>query len=90
MSPGRREGSDFDFCDHRPTRRELITTALGLGALRAARAEELQKVSQLTAEYQDTPKGLFGCAACTFFIQPRSCKVVSGDISATGWCNLAD
>jgi hypothetical protein len=48
------------------------------------------RVSQLEALYQSTPKGLFGCAACTFFIRPRSCKVVTGDISPSGWRTLFD
>ena len=47
-------------------------------------------MSQLAAEYQGAPKGMFSCAVCTFFIPPRSCKVVSGDISPTGWCKLFD
>jgi hypothetical protein len=82
---------DSDFWYHRLTRRELITGALGLGAAVPARAEERQAtVSRIAAAYQNTPKGLFSCAACTFFIQPRSCKVVSGDISPTGWCKLFD
>jgi hypothetical protein len=90
MSRGRREGQ-FDFCHHRLTRRKLISAALSLGAGVPARAEEqLPKMSQIAAAYQDTPKGLFSCAACTFFIKPRSCKVVSGDISPFGWCKLFD
>jgi hypothetical protein len=78
--------------DHRPpTRRELIVAALGVGAVFPARAEEAPaKVSQLAASYQGTPKGMFSCAVCTFFIRPRSCKVVRGDISPAGWCKLFD
>jgi hypothetical protein len=78
-------------CRHALTRRELITAALGLGTVVPARAEGRQaKLSQIAAGYQTTPKGLFSCAACTFFIRPHSCKVVSGDISPTGWCKLFD
>jgi hypothetical protein len=36
------------------------------------------------------PKGMFSCATCTFFVKPRSCKVVAGDISPQGWCKLFD
>jgi hypothetical protein len=50
----------------------------------------LPKVSQQEAQYQPVPKGLFSCAACTFFIGPRSCKVVAGEISPDGWCRLFD
>jgi hypothetical protein len=74
-----------------PTRRKLIAAALGLGAVLTARAEEAPaKVSQLAAAYRGAPNGMFSCAVCTFFISPRSCKVVSGDISPNGWCKLFD
>jgi len=72
-----------------PTRRELIAAGLGLTAL-PVRAGEPPRVSQAEAQYQNTPKGQFSCAACTFFIKPRSCKVVTGDISPNGWCKLFD
>jgi hypothetical protein len=91
MSPGRRERALSTFGHHRLTRRALITTGLGLGAAVRARAEEQPaKLSKSAAAYQDTPKGMFSCAACTLFVKPRSCKVVSGDISPTGWCKLFD
>jgi hypothetical protein len=48
------------------------------------------KISQADAQYQPTPKGMFSCGVCTFFIKPHSCKVVDGEISATGWCKLFD
>ncbi|HEY1933022.1 MAG TPA: hypothetical protein VGG99_13495 [Acetobacteraceae bacterium] len=47
-------------------------------------------MSQIAAAYQSTPKGLLSCGACSFFIRPRACKVVSGDISPTGWCKFFD
>ena len=62
---------------------------LGLAAL-PARADELPKLTQAQAQYQNTPKGMYSCALCTFFIKPHSCKVVAGDISPTGWCKLFD
>jgi hypothetical protein len=91
MSSGRRERALSTFGHHRLTRRALITVPLGLDAAVQARAEEQPaKLSQSAAAYQDTPKGMFSCAACTLFVKPRSCKVVSGDISPTGWCKLFD
>ena len=69
----------------------MISAVLGLAAVAPAPAGEPQsKVSPTAAAYQDTPKGMFSCAACTFFIRPRGCKVVSGDISPTGWCKFFD
>jgi hypothetical protein len=90
-SRGRREKGGFR-ADRRLTRRELMTAALGgLSATLPARAEEQrQKMSQIAAAYQSTPRGLFSCAVCTFFIRPSSCRVVSGDISPTGWCKVFD
>jgi hypothetical protein len=69
-----------------------MTAALrGLSAAVPARAEEQpEKLSQIAAVYQSTPKGLFSCAVCSFFIRLRSCKVVSRDISPTGWCKFFD
>ncbi|HZK89730.1 MAG TPA: hypothetical protein VFC56_06240 [Stellaceae bacterium] len=74
------------------TRRGLLAAALSGGASSdwPACADEPAKVSQADAQYQNVPKGMFGCAVCTFFVRPRSCKVVSGDISPTGWCKLFD
>ena len=91
MSRGLHEEGGFRV-DRRLTRRELMTAALGgLSATLPARSEDLPaKMSQIAAAYQSTPKGLFSCAVCTFFIRPRGCKVVSGDISPTGWCKFFD
>ncbi len=90
MSRDRPEESGFR-ADRRPTRRELMTAALGAVLATPASAEQQPgKMSQIAAAYQNTPKGLFSCAVCTFFIRPSSCKVVSGEISPTGWCKVFD
>ena len=67
----------------------MIAAGLSLAAL-PAHAEEPPRVSQVEAQYRNTPNGMFSCATCTFFIKLRSCKVVTGDISPTGWCKLFD
>jgi hypothetical protein len=91
MSRGRHEERGFR-ADRLTTRRALMTAVVGgLWAALPVRAEEQPaKMSQIAAAYQSTPNGLFSCAVCTFFIGPRSCKVVSGDISPTGWCKVFD
>ena len=72
-------------------RRDLISALLCGSTVLPARAQEPSpKLSQVAAEYQTTAKGMLSCAVCTFFIRPHSCKVVSGDISPTGWCKLFD
>jgi hypothetical protein len=73
-------------------RRDLMTAALGgfSAALPARAREPSARLSQIAAAYQTTAKGMFTCAVCTFFVPPHSCKMVSGDISPTGWCKLFD
>jgi hypothetical protein len=48
------------------------------------------KISQAAAQYQDSPRGGLSCIGCSFFLRPRSCRVVEGDISPNGWCRLFD
>jgi hypothetical protein len=72
------------------TRREVLAAGLGLAASSARADEPPAKLPQADAQYQNTPKGMFSCAVCTFFLKPRSCKLVTGDISPTGWCKLFD
>jgi hypothetical protein len=75
------------------SRRDVLAAGLGLAALPARAADtlpEAQKIPQADVEYQTTPKGMFSCAVCTFFIKPRACKVVAGEVSPTGWCKLFD
>ena len=40
------------------------------------------------AGYQVTPKDGLQCSTCTLFQAPSSCKLVAGDIAATGWCRF--
>jgi len=68
----------------------LLAAGLGLAALPASADQPPAKISQAEALYQNTPKGMFSCALCSFFIKPRSCKLVAGDISPEGWCKLFD
>jgi hypothetical protein len=74
------------------TRRGVLRVALLAAtvgtALRQALAQ--QKMSKAEAEYQDRPKNGLACAACTLFRPPRSCQVVQGDISPSGWCKFFD
>ncbi|HEY1928914.1 MAG TPA: hypothetical protein VGG92_15735 [Caulobacteraceae bacterium] len=38
--------------------------------------------------YQTSPKGNARCELCVNWQAPNACKVVSGEISPTGWCGL--
>jgi hypothetical protein len=71
------------------SRRGLIGLALCLMGTRRGRAQQA-KTSQAAARYQDHPRGGLSCVGCTFFRKPRSCQVVTGDISPNGWCRLFD
>jgi hypothetical protein len=79
------------------SRRKVIRALVnGVSAgllLRMAPAQASEKMTRQQAEYQDTPNGIYSCAVCTLFEQPKSCKVVDGEVSRDGWCKafaLAD
>ena len=77
----------------RISRRVVVTgTALALGAAVAATvvppAEAQEKMSQADAKYQGTPKADQRCDDCMLFEPPKACKVVEGEISPSGWCQL--
>jgi hypothetical protein len=59
----------------------------------AAKAQEYKpqvqkKLTQAAARYQDMPKGNENCGTCPYFVFPKSCVVVEGDISPSGWCPI--
>ena len=74
--------------DANAPRRQLIVAALAALAvvLTCPRARAQQKMSKQEAEYQDSPKDIRMCATCSLFVLPKSCKVVEGDVSPSGWC----
>jgi hypothetical protein len=84
----------------RPTRRAVLCGALAvggglllplasLGQARAAPADAPKKMQQATVRYQAQPKGDQKCGGCTNFIaESKSCKLVEGQISPDGWCNV--
>jgi len=75
-------------------RRSLIqAVAAGFALQKISQINAQEKMSQAEAEYQDSPKDIRMCATCTLFEPPKSCQVVEGDVSPTGWCKafaLAD
>ncbi len=78
-------------------RRKLVCGIIaGMASLvhaTTAPANAREKMSKQEAEYQDRPKDIRMCATCTLFEPPKSCKVVEGDVSPSGWCKafaLAD
>jgi anaerobic selenocysteine-containing dehydrogenase len=59
----------------------VAALALNAGAARA-------KASKGAAAYRNSPNGRQSCANCSWFNPPSGCGVVSGPVSARGWCNL--
>ena len=53
-----------------------------------SQATAQEKISQPDAKYQGTPKGDQRCDGCMLFQPPNACKVVQGEISLSGWCQL--
>jgi hypothetical protein len=63
------------------------------GAAAAAKAQDFKpqdqkKLTQAAARYQDHPKGSEICGSCPYFVAPKSCVMVEGDISPMGWCPI--
>ena len=62
----------------------MTGAAVAALALRtSARAQA--KASKKAALYQDHPMDIRSCATCSLF---EACRVVEGDVSPKGWCNL--
>lgn len=71
--------------------RRVMLAELALGAAAATtatRALAQQKVSQADAKYQGQPKGQQHCENCINFQPPNACKLVEGEVSTNGWCQL--
>ena len=50
--------------------------------------QDQKKLTQAAARYQDHPKENESCGNCPYFVFPKSCVVVEGEISAFGWCPI--
>jgi hypothetical protein len=70
-----------------PTRRSLMLL-LGAAAAGLAATTAQAKSSKSAAAYRGAPNGRQSCANCSWFNPPSGCGVVSGPVSARGWCNL--
>ena len=71
------------------SRRTFLSATAGAAPLLALTGGQAQaKIAQAAVHYQATPKDDKQCDGCNFFIAPNGCKMVDGDIAATGWCAL--
>jgi hypothetical protein len=69
-----------------PSRRLVLLAVPAALVLPFGFALSTDKMSKEVAQYQDTPQGIAMCATCSLFVEPRSCKIVEGDVSPNGWC----
>jgi hypothetical protein len=85
------------------SRRAFIKTMGGVaaatcGRVAAAKAQDYnpqdykpqdqKKLTQAAARYQDHAKENESCGNCPYFVFPKSCVLVEGEISAFGWCPI--
>ena len=71
------------------SRRTVLLAAAGVAPLLALATTPAEaKMTEAAVKYQATPKDGKQCDACNFFEAPNGCKMVDGDIAATGWCLL--
>jgi hypothetical protein len=81
-------GSGFS---RRRAMQTLIGSAAALGALAVVQSESANaqtKTPKSVAKYQDHPNKGQQCSTCNFFLPPKSCQLVAGDISPNGWCSF--
>ncbi len=70
-----------------------LGAAAACGLAGSTRAQEYKpqaqvKLSKAVARYQDAPKGNESCGSCPYFVLPKGCVTVEGDISPTAWCPM--
>jgi hypothetical protein len=80
------------------TRRSILIKAAGLAAVpliaATSEARAAGTVPQANAKYRPAPNGAAQCSKCNYFLPGASatvtgkCKIVAGDISPHGWCQL--
>ena len=71
----------------------VVAAAASCGRAASGKAQEYKpqeqkKLTQAAARYQDHPKGAESCGSCPYFLLPKGCVVVEGEISAAGWCPI--
>jgi len=81
--------------DKSTTRRRALKTGLaiiagtGAAAVATSRAKaQSAKADPSTVGYQTKPSSGQQCSGCVQWDPPNACKIVSGTISPSGWCEL--
>jgi hypothetical protein len=66
----------------------MAVAPCGAAAAQEYKPQEQKKLTQKAARYQDRPKGNEACGTCPYFVFPKSCAVVEGEVSPNGWCPI--
>jgi hypothetical protein len=82
--------------DDKPTTRRsalkaglAIIAGTGAAAVAASSAHaQSAKADPSTVAYQTKPSNGQQCSGCVQWDPPNACKIVSGTIAPTGWCEL--
>jgi hypothetical protein len=73
------------------TRRGVLVSVAASGSVLATGVRQVgagTKIAQSAVYYQMSPKDGQQCGQCAQFLAPHGCKLVDGDIAASGWCRL--
>jgi hypothetical protein len=65
-----------------------ILGAAGATAVASRAQAQSAKADPSTVGYQTKPSNGQQCSTCVQFAAPNACKIVSGTIAPTGWCEL--
>ncbi len=65
-----------------------VLTATGMLGIAAKAGAQSAKAAPASVAYQTKPNGSSQCSNCVQFVAPNACKIVSGTISPSGWCEL--
>jgi hypothetical protein len=65
-----------------------IAAGTGLAGIATRASAQSAKADPSTVAYQTKPSNGQQCSGCIQFVAPAACKIVSGTIAPTGWCEL--
>jgi hypothetical protein len=68
----------------------VVAAAATCSPTAPAKAQDYKPQDQkkLTQAAADHPNGNESCASCPYFILPKNCVLVEGEISPNGWCPI--
>lgn len=83
-----REATEMDNIGHGVSRRTVLIAAVTAAPVLALSQAQAASLPPTAVGYRDSPNSGKECSGCNLFVEPSSCKSVSGTISPHGWCKL--